>query len=146
MSITGGQIPWNALPHSVEQHVPESQKGFTLIEVATACIVIGILAAFAIPNYSGAKDKAHSAAMKADLHAIAVAEEQYAAENHGQYLPGTATPESPLSGFTPSRDVTVTVTLTTLNLPGSQMPDWTAVAKHAQSSESCEMQARRKTR
>ena len=117
----------------------ENRKGFTLIEVVIVCVVLGILAAVAIPRYAGAKDKAYMAAMKADLHTIAIYEEQFAADNHGQYFSGTATPDAPLNGFTPSKDVTVT--LTAFNILGSQLADWTAIVKHSQSSQSCEMRA-----
>ena len=116
-----------------------NRKGFTLIEVLIVAVVIGILATVAIPRYSGAKDKAYLAAMKADLHIIAIYEEQFAAENHGQYFSGTATPEAPLDGFTPSKGVTVT--LTAFNFLGTQLADWTAIARHSQTSESCEMRA-----
>src|SRR5437762_11652532 len=106
------------------------RKGFTLIEVLIVAVVIGTLAAIAIPYYAGSKDKAYAAAMKADLHIAALYEEQYAAENHGQYFSGTATPDSPLNGFSPSKDVTVT--LTAFNILGSQLADWIAIAKHNQ--------------
>jgi prepilin-type N-terminal cleavage/methylation domain-containing protein len=117
----------------------EHRKGFTLIEVVIVCVVLGILAAVAVPRYAGVKDKAYIAAMKADLHTIAIYEEQFAADNHGQYFSGTATPDAPLNGFTPSKDVTVT--LVAFNILGTQLADWTAVVKHSQSSESCEMRA-----
>ena len=75
--------------------------------------------------------------MKADLHTVAIYEEQFAADNHGQYFSGTATSDAPLNGFTPSKDVTVT--LTAFNILGSQLADWTATVKHSQTSQSCEM-------
>src|SRR5438034_8136255 len=114
-----------------------SRKGFTLIELLIVAVLIGTLAAIAIPRYAGSKDKAYAAAMKADLHIAALYEEQYAADNHGQYFSGSATSDSPINGFTPSKGVTVT--LTAFNILGSQLADWTAVAKHGQSSQSCEM-------
>jgi prepilin-type N-terminal cleavage/methylation domain-containing protein len=114
-----------------------NRKGFTLIEVLIVASVIGVLAAVAVPRYSSSKEKAFAAAMKADLHTVAIFEEQYAADNHGQYFSGTATPEAPLNGFTPSKDVTVT--LVAFNILGSQLADWTATVKHSQSSQSCEM-------
>ncbi|MGZ3333616.1 MAG: type IV pilin protein [Gemmatimonadaceae bacterium] len=117
----------------------DNRKGFTLIEVVIACVVIGILAAVAVPRLSASKDKAYIAAMKADLHTVAIFEEQYAAENHGQYFSGTTTSDTPLNGFTPSKGVTMT--LTSFNILGSQLADWTAVVKHSQTSESCEMHA-----
>jgi prepilin-type N-terminal cleavage/methylation domain-containing protein len=114
-----------------------NRKGFTLIEVLIVAAVIGTLAAVAVPRYSSSKEKAFAAAMKADLHTVAIFEEQYAADNHGQYFSGTATPEAPLNGFTPSKDMTVT--LVAFNILGSQLADWTATIKHSQSSQSCEM-------
>jgi len=116
-----------------------THRGFTLIEILIVLVVIGTLAAVAIPHYAGAKDKAYVAAMKADLRTVAIYEEQYAADNHGQYFGGVATDESPLNGFTPSKGITVT--LTAFNILGSQLADWTAVARHGQSSQSCEMRA-----
>lgn len=117
----------------------DNRKGFTLIEVVIASVVIGILAAVAVPRLAASKDKAYIAAMKADLHTIAIFEEQYAADNHGQYFSGTATSDTPLNGFTPSKNVTMT--LTAFNILGSQLADWTATVKHSQTSESCEMRA-----
>jgi prepilin-type N-terminal cleavage/methylation domain-containing protein len=116
-----------------------NRKGFTLIEVVVVTVVIGVLAAVAVPRLVGSKDKAYVAAMKADLHTIAIYEEQFAADNHGQYFSGTATSDAPLNGFTPSKNVTMT--LVAFNILGSQLADWTAVVKHSQTSQSCEMRA-----
>jgi len=115
----------------------EHKKGFTLIEILMVLVVLGTLAAVAVPRYSASKNKAIAAVMMADLRSAALYEEQYAAENHGQYFSGSATPEVPLNGFRTSPDVTVT--LTAFNILGSQLAGWTAVAHHPQSSESCEM-------
>jgi type IV pilus assembly protein PilA len=117
----------------------QNRNGFTLIEVVVVTVVIGVLAAVAVPRLIGSKDKAYVAAMKADLNTIAIYEEQFAAENHGQYFSGTATSDAPLNGFTPSKDVTVT--LVAFNILGSQLADWTATVKHSQTSQSCEMRA-----
>jgi prepilin-type N-terminal cleavage/methylation domain-containing protein len=115
------------------------KKGFTLIEILVCMVVIGVLAAVAVPQYSAGKKKAFAAVMVADLRSAAMYEEQYAADNHGQYFSGTAKPDAPLNGFTPSPSVTVT--MTAFNIMGSQLADWTAIARHPQSSESCEMRA-----
>lgn len=119
------------------------KKGFTLIEILVVVVVISALAGIAIPRYAGAKDKAYVAAMEADLHILAVYEEQFAGDNHGQYFSGSATHEAPLNGFTPSPDVAVTTT--GFNVLGSRLGDWTAIARHAQSSQSCEIRAGRIT-
>ena len=115
------------------------RNGFTLIEILIVVVVLGAIAAIAIPHYAGAKNKAYQAAMAADLRTAAILEEQYAADNHGQYFSGSATHDSPLNGFTPSKDVTVT--FTAFNILGSQLGDWVAVAHHGQSTENCEMRS-----
>jgi prepilin-type N-terminal cleavage/methylation domain-containing protein len=119
------------------------RKGFTLIEILMVVVVLGTLTAVAIPQYSASKKKAYTAVMQADLHIIAMYEEQFAADNHGQYFSGTATPDSPLNGFTPSPDVTVTTTA--FNILGSRLSDWTAIARHPKTSQTCEMRAGRIT-
>jgi prepilin-type N-terminal cleavage/methylation domain-containing protein len=139
MSIEAGKIPARGRYSFAEQQMVGNRKGFTLIEVLIVAVLIGTLAAIAIPRYAASKDKAFVAAMMADLHTVALYEEQFAADNHGQYFSGAATPESPLNGFTPSKDVTVT--LTAFNILGSQLAYWTATAKHGKTSQSCEMRS-----
>jgi Tfp pilus assembly protein PilE len=102
-------------------------------------LVIGILAAIAIPRYSGSKDKAFVATMIADLHNASIYEEQYASENHAQYFSGTATADVPVEGFRASRNVTVV--LTASNILGSRISEFTAVARHTESKESCELKS-----
>ena len=85
-----------------------NKKGFTLIELLIVVVIIGILAAIAIPKFANTKEKAYVAAMKSDLRNLATYEEQYAADNNGAYFAGTATSAAPLRGFTPSQNVTVT--------------------------------------
>ena len=86
-----------------------NKKGFTLIELLIVVVIIGILAAIAIPKFANTKDKAYVAAMKSDLRNMATYEEQYAADNGGAYFGGTATSAAPLQGFSPSQNVTVVV-------------------------------------
>jgi type IV pilus assembly protein PilA len=116
-----------------------NRRGFTLVELLVVVLVIGILAAIAIPRYMQSKDKAYVATMIADLHNAAIYEEQYASENHAQYFSGTATADVPIEGFRASKDVTVTLTAT--NILGSRISEFTAVAKHTQSNESCELRS-----
>jgi len=100
-------------------------------------LVIGVLAGVAVPRYTGAKDKALVAAMRADLHVAAIYEEQYATENHGQYFSGIATTDAPVNGFAPSAGVTVTLTAT--SFLGTRLGVWSAIAKHPKSEQSCEL-------
>jgi len=108
-------------------------KGFTLIELLIVVVIIGILAAIAIPKFASTKDKAYVAAMKSDLRNLATYEEQYAADNQGAYFGGTATSTSPLQGFTPSQNVTINATVI-----AGPPPSWTATATHSQSAKTCD--------
>ena len=111
-----------------------SKKGFTLIELLIVVVIIGILAAIAIPKFANTKDKAYVAAMKSDLRNMATYEEQYAADNGGSYFSGTATTAAPLQGFSPSQNVTVVVT----GVAGPP-PSWSATATHTQTAKVCDM-------
>jgi prepilin-type N-terminal cleavage/methylation domain-containing protein len=53
------------------------KRGFTLIELLIVVVIIGILAAIAVPKFSATKGKAHFAAMKSDLRNLATAQEGY---------------------------------------------------------------------
>jgi type IV pilus assembly protein PilA len=110
-----------------------NKKGFTLIELLIVVVIIGILAAIAIPKFANTKDKAYVAAMKSDLRNLATYEEQYAADNNGAYFAGSATSPATLQGFTPSSNVTITAVL----VAGPPM-GWSATATHSQSAKTCD--------
>jgi prepilin-type N-terminal cleavage/methylation domain-containing protein len=122
-----------------DRPMKSSRRGITLVELLVVVVVIGILAAIAIPRYTGSKDKAYVATMIADLHNASIYEEQYASENHAQYFSGTATADLPVEGFRASKNVTVVLTAT--NILGSRISEFTAVARHTQSKESCELRS-----
>jgi prepilin-type N-terminal cleavage/methylation domain-containing protein len=54
-----------------------NRKGFTLIELLIVVVIIGILAAIAIPKFANTKEKAYVSAMKSDLRNLATAQETY---------------------------------------------------------------------
>jgi prepilin-type N-terminal cleavage/methylation domain-containing protein len=110
-----------------------NRKGFTLIELLIVVVIIGILAAIAIPKFANTKDKAYVAAMKSDLRNLATYEEQYAADQNGAYFAGTATSTTPLQGFTPSQNVTINAAIV-----AGPPQTWSATASHSQSAKTCD--------
>jgi type IV pilus assembly protein PilA len=61
-----------------------TQRGFTLIELLIVVVIIGILAAFAIPKFQNTKGKANAASLRSDLRNLATAQEAYFYE-YGTY-------------------------------------------------------------
>jgi len=113
-----------------------NRKGFTLIELLIVVVIIGILAAIAIPKFASTKEKAYLASMKSDLRNLATAEEGYFADNQvylsgvASNLAGVATQLDATTKFVPSAGVTVTVTATA----GT---GWSAVSGHSATAKTC---------
>ncbi len=83
------------------------RKGFTLIELLIVVVIIGILAAIAIPKFSATREKAYFAAMKSDLKNLASQQEIY----YSDYYIYTATVAD--LGYVFSDEVTVAVSKVT---------------------------------
>ncbi len=85
-----------------------SNKGFTLIELMIVVVIIGILAAIAIPNFVAMQDRAREASVKSNAHTCQLAVEDFGVQNNGIYpavlgditanLPGGVTVTNPFSG------------------------------------------------
>lgn len=95
----------------------QPRSGFTLIELLIVVVIIGILAAFAIPKFQNTKGKANAAAIRSDLRNLATAQEAYFYES-GSYTTSLAS-----LNFTPTSGVAFTFGVAT---PGG----WSASATH----------------
>ncbi|HEU5304538.1 MAG TPA: prepilin-type N-terminal cleavage/methylation domain-containing protein [Gemmatimonadales bacterium] len=98
-----------------------NRKGFTLIELLIVVVIIGILAAIAIPKFANTKEKAVVASMKSDLRNLVTAQEAFFSDNQdyggGTYVgDGTVYTQANGTGgagtlaFTPSANNTVVIT------------------------------------
>jgi type IV pilus assembly protein PilA len=83
------------------------ERGFTLIELLIVVVIIGILAAIAIPKFAATKEQAYVADMKSDLRNLATAQEAYAGDYNAYY--GGSVPSSALV-YNPSQGVNISIT------------------------------------
>lgn len=97
----------------------QDRKGFTLIELLIVVVIIGILAAIAVPKFSATREKAYVSAMKADLKNLQTQQELFYADNSYQYTSDQVALE-----FTVSDGVTVLIA-------GVGSTGWSATAAHA---------------
>lgn len=74
--------------------IKNNSNGYTLIELLVVITIIGILAAIAIPNYRGYRDKAKKVTVISTLRQIRLAQEVYWTD-HRRYFPLTP-PEAPI--------------------------------------------------
>src|SRR5437764_234643 len=98
-----------------------NRKGFTLIELLIVVVIIGILAAIAIPKFANTKGKAYLASMKSDLRNLVTAEEAYFADSV-KYSTKVTSKEDAFECQPPADDVswrpTTNNNLVTLNVAG----------------------------
>ena len=93
------------------------KRGFTLIELLIVVVIIGILAAIAIPKFQESKGKAFASSLKSDLRNLSSVQEDYF------YYHETYAPALGLLTFTPSPGVVLTITEATTR-------GWSATTTH----------------
>jgi prepilin-type N-terminal cleavage/methylation domain-containing protein len=114
-----------------------NRKGFTLIELLIVVVIIGILAAIAIPKFANTKQKAIVASLKSDLRNLVTSEEAFFSDQN-EYAGAVAATQSPTAAafvtstgnvltFTGSSPSGWAATITNPNLPATATPRTCAI-------------------
>jgi type IV pilus assembly protein PilA len=86
----------------------DREAGFTLIELLVVMLILGILAAIAIPSFFNQRDKAKDASTKEGVRTAQTAIESYATDNEGSYTGATEEGLVAIESTLSDQDLTVT--------------------------------------
>jgi len=101
-----------------------NKKGFTLIELLIVVVIIGILAAIAIPKFGESRKQAFISAMRSDLNQLKIAQEIWFNSVAGGY---EYTDDLTELEFNPTANVDIDITSATADA-------WAATATHSNAS------------
>ena len=102
-----------------------NKKGFTLIELLIVVVIIGILAAIAIPRFGETRERAYVSAMQSDLNQLRTAQEMFYQDNDFTYAAAIG-------------DLNVTESQgVTLAIDSGDQDGWSATATHQATDITC---------
>jgi type IV pilus assembly protein PilA len=109
----------------------KDEGGFTLIELLVVILIIGILAAVAIPAFLNQKGKADDAAAKSQARTAQTAMETFSSDHNGSYVGGT---EAELKAIEPTLADTSSATFTVVGVPSANGYEVKSVSKASEDS------------
>ena len=108
------------------------ESGFTLVELLVVMLIIGILAAIAIPAFFSQRDKGYDSDAKANARTVQTALETYAVDNDGDYTGATLANLANIEGTITGMDVAEpTVTDDTYSVVATSRTDTTFTISRA---------------
>jgi type IV pilus assembly protein PilA len=124
-TVADGQsvMAFSSFPHNRGKwNMLKRRQGFTLIELLIVIVIIGILAAIAIPKFGKTREKAYFKAMTSDLRNLMSQQEMFYSNPTNNYTYAAAVASLP--DFAPSQGVTV-------NIVAPGQTGWGATANHS---------------
>src|SRR5437773_9427611 len=124
-------------PHPQKDGHMLNRKGFTLIELLIVVVIIGILAAIAIPKFANTKEKAFLASTASDLVMLVTSGEAFFADSIKYTTTKACTNPAPAGSIAFCE--TTGNTLGAITTGTGTQAGWTATVTNANTAKSCEI-------